>query len=77
MFKLKSLSSSIGWVYQPRPGKRKRFPLSVSNVFSGTTQNIISTNPTTIYPYRSPTYSVVIPSLQNTITHPVGELVSL
>ncbi|XP_062942427.1 transcription factor SOX-30 [Cynocephalus volans] len=62
-----------GWVYQPRPGKRKRFPLSVSNVFSGTTQNIISTNPTTIYPYRSPTYSVVIPSLQNTITHPVGE----
>ncbi|KAM9253127.1 transcription factor SOX-30 isoform 1-T1 [Dugong dugon] len=62
-----------GWVYQPRPGKRKRFPLSVSNVFSGTTQNIISTNSTTIYPYRSPTYSVVIPSLQNTITHPVGE----
>ncbi|XP_007535660.1 transcription factor SOX-30 [Erinaceus europaeus] len=62
-----------GWVYQPRPGKRKRFPLSVSNVFSGTTQNIISTNPTTIYPYRSPTYSVVIPSLQNTIAHPVGE----
>ncbi|XP_076993647.1 transcription factor SOX-30 isoform X2 [Tamandua tetradactyla] len=62
-----------GWVYQPRPGKRKRFPLSVSNVFSGTTQNIISTNPTTIYPYRSSTYSVVIPSLQNTITHPVGE----
>ncbi|KAL6043394.1 hypothetical protein STEG23_007974, partial [Scotinomys teguina] len=61
-----------GWVYQPRPGKRKRFPLSVSNVFSGTTQNIISTNPTTIYPYRSPTYSVVIPGLQNTITHPVG-----
>nr|XP_031528855.1 transcription factor SOX-30 isoform X1 [Vicugna pacos] len=62
-----------GWVYQPRPGKRKRFPLGVSGVFSGTTQNIISTNPTTIYPYRSPTYSVVIPSLQNTITHPVGE----
>ncbi|XP_058577537.1 transcription factor SOX-30 isoform X2 [Neofelis nebulosa] len=61
-----------GWVYQPRPGKRKRFPLSVSNVFSGTTQNIMSTNPTTIYPYRSPTYSVVIPSLQNTITQPVA-----
>nr|XP_012637017.1 transcription factor SOX-30 isoform X2 [Microcebus murinus] len=67
------LPSDAGWVYQPRPGKRKRFPLSVSNVFSGTTQNIISTNPTTIYPYRSPTYSVVIPSLQNTITHPVGD----
>ncbi|XP_058918914.1 transcription factor SOX-30 isoform X1 [Kogia breviceps] len=62
-----------GWVYQPRPGKRKRFPLSVSNVLSGTTQNIISTNPTTVYPYCSPTYSVVIPSLQNTITHSVGE----
>ncbi|XP_039105388.1 transcription factor SOX-30 [Hyaena hyaena] len=62
-----------GWVYQPRPGKRKRFPLSVSNVFSGTTQNIISTNPTTIYPYRSPTYSVVIPTLQNTVTHPAGD----
>uniref|UniRef100_A0A8C0CFD8 Transcription factor SOX-30 n=1 Tax=Balaenoptera musculus TaxID=9771 RepID=A0A8C0CFD8_BALMU len=62
-----------GWVYQPRPGKRKRFPLSVSNVLSGTTQNIISTNPTTIYPCCSPTYSVVIPSLQNTITHSVGE----
>nr|XP_014996808.2 transcription factor SOX-30 isoform X3 [Macaca mulatta] len=67
------LPSDAGWVYQPRPGKRKRFPLSVSNVFSGTTQNIISTNPTTVYPYRSPTYSVVIPSLQNPITHPVGE----
>ncbi|XP_029797274.1 transcription factor SOX-30 isoform X2 [Suricata suricatta] len=62
-----------GWVYQPRPGKRKRFPLSVSNVFSGTTQNVITTNPTTVYPYRSPTYSVVIPSRQNTITHPVGD----
>ncbi|XP_040831733.1 transcription factor SOX-30 isoform X2 [Ochotona curzoniae] len=63
-----------GWVYQPRPGKRKRFPLSVSNVFSGTTQNIISTNPTTIYPYRSPTYSVVIPNLQNPVTHPVARV---
>ncbi|KAK2117014.1 Transcription factor SOX-30, partial [Saguinus oedipus] len=60
-----------GWVYQPRPGKRKRFPLSVSNVFSGTTQNIITTNPTTVFPYHSPTYSVVIPSLQNPITRPV------
>uniref|UniRef100_A0A2K6EY83 Transcription factor SOX-30 n=1 Tax=Propithecus coquereli TaxID=379532 RepID=A0A2K6EY83_PROCO len=66
-----------GWVYQPRPGKRKRFPLSVSNVFSGTSHNIISTNPTTIYPYRSPTYSVVIPSLQNTITHPVARALTV
>ncbi|TEA36011.1 hypothetical protein DBR06_SOUSAS810142 [Sousa chinensis] len=62
-----------GWIYQPRPGKRKRFPLSVSNVLSGTTQNIISTNSTTVYPYCSPTYSVVIPSLQNPITHSVDE----
>ncbi|XP_030690115.1 transcription factor SOX-30 isoform X3 [Globicephala melas] len=61
-----------GWIYQPRPGKRKRFPLSVSNVLSGTTQNIISTNSTTVYPYCSPTYSVVIPSLQNPITHSVA-----
>ncbi|TFK09615.1 extracellular calcium-sensing receptor-like [Platysternon megacephalum] len=62
-----------GWVYQPRPGKRKRFPLTVSTVFSGTSQNIITTNPTTIYPFRSPTYSVVIPNVQNTIGHPVCE----
>ncbi|XP_078509845.1 transcription factor SOX-30 isoform X2 [Lissotriton helveticus] len=58
-----------GWVYQPRPGKRKRFPLNVSTVFSGTTQNIITTNATALYPYRSPAYSVVIP----TLTHSVGE----
>ncbi|XP_069508944.1 transcription factor SOX-30 [Ambystoma mexicanum] len=58
-----------GWVYQPRPGKRKRFPLNVSNVFSGTTQNLITTNATALYPYRSPAYSVVIP----TLTHTVGE----
>nr|XP_032656346.1 transcription factor SOX-30 [Chelonoidis abingdonii] len=62
-----------GWVYQPRPGKRKRFPLTVSTVFSGTSQNIITTNPTTIYPFRSPTYSVVIPNVQNSIGHPVCE----
>uniref|UniRef100_A0A8C8VLH1 Transcription factor SOX-30 n=1 Tax=Pelusios castaneus TaxID=367368 RepID=A0A8C8VLH1_9SAUR len=61
-----------GWVYQPRPGKRKRFPLTVSTVFSGTSQNIITTNPTTIYPFRSPTYSVVIPNVQNSIGHPVS-----
>ncbi|XP_038267805.1 transcription factor SOX-30 [Dermochelys coriacea] len=62
-----------GWVYQPRPGKRKRFPLTVSTVFSGTSQNIITTNPTTVYPFRSPTYSVVIPNVQNSIGHPVCE----
>ncbi|XP_049563757.1 transcription factor SOX-30 isoform X2 [Orcinus orca] len=68
------LPSDAGWIYQPRPGKRKRFPLSVSNVLSGTTQNIISTNSTTVYPYCSPTYSVVIPSLQNPITHSLDEV---
>ncbi|XP_019361500.1 PREDICTED: transcription factor SOX-30 [Gavialis gangeticus] len=62
-----------GWVYQPRPGKRKRFPLTVSTVFSGTSQNIITTNPTTIYPFRAPTYSVVIPGVQSSIGHPVCE----
>ncbi|CAM5159551.1 unnamed protein product [Natator depressus] len=62
-----------GWVYQPRPGKRKRFPLTVSTVFPGTSQNIITTNPTAIYPFRSPTYSVVIPSVQNSIGHPACE----
>ncbi|XP_038628977.1 transcription factor SOX-30 [Tachyglossus aculeatus] len=62
-----------GWVYQPRPGKRKRYPLNASSVFSTTTQSIITTNPTTIYPYRSPAYSVVIPKLQSTITHPISD----
>nr|XP_009684006.1 PREDICTED: transcription factor SOX-30 [Struthio camelus australis] len=62
-----------GWVYQPRPGKRKRFPLTVSTVFSGTSQNIITTNPAAIYPFRSPAYSVVIPNVQNSIGHPVCE----
>ncbi|XP_048718635.2 transcription factor SOX-30 isoform X2 [Caretta caretta] len=67
------LPSDAGWVYQPRPGKRKRFPLTVSTVFPGTSQNIITTNPTAIYPFRSPTYSVVIPSVQNSIGHPACE----
>ncbi|XP_062443495.1 transcription factor SOX-30 [Rhea pennata] len=62
-----------GWVYQPRPGKRKRFPLTVSTVFSGTSQNIITTNPAAIYPFRSPAYSVVIPNVQNNIGHPPGK----
>ncbi|NXA32110.1 SOX30 factor, partial [Eudromia elegans] len=62
-----------GWVYQPRPGKRKRFPLTASSVFSSTSQNIISTNPTAIFPFQSPTYSVVIPNVQNNIGHPVCE----
>uniref|UniRef100_A0A8B9N762 Transcription factor SOX-30 n=1 Tax=Accipiter nisus TaxID=211598 RepID=A0A8B9N762_9AVES len=62
-----------GWVYQPRPGKRKRFPLPVSAVFSGTTQSIITTNPAGICPFQSPAYSVVIPNVKNNIGHPVCE----
>ncbi|NWX95405.1 SOX30 factor, partial [Nothoprocta ornata] len=62
-----------GWVYQPRPGKRKRFPLTASTVFSSTSQNIITTNPTAIYPFRSPAYSVVIPNVQNSVGHAVCE----
>ncbi|XP_010577517.1 PREDICTED: transcription factor SOX-30 [Haliaeetus leucocephalus] len=62
-----------GWVYQPRPGKRKRFPLPVSAVFSGTSQSIITTNPAGICPFQSPAYSVVIPNVKNNIGHPVCE----
>ncbi|NXK45425.1 SOX30 factor, partial [Chauna torquata] len=65
-----------GWVYQPRPGKRKRFPLTVSALFSGTTQSIIATNPPAICPFQSPAYSVVIPNVQNSIGHPVCEVPS-
>ncbi|XP_069755148.1 transcription factor SOX-30-like isoform X3 [Narcine bancroftii] len=57
-----------GWVYQPRPGKKKRFALGVpTNVFPGSGQNIVSTTPATIYPYRPATYSVVIPNLQTNV----------
>eukprot|EP00062_Callorhinchus_milii_P007135 gi/632948642/ref/XP_007889707.1/ PREDICTED: transcription factor SOX-30 [Callorhinchus milii] len=60
-----------GWVYQPRPGKKKRFALGVpSNVFSGSGQNIVTTTPATIYPYRPATYSVVIPNLQTSVNRP-------
>nr|XP_009940937.1 PREDICTED: transcription factor SOX-30 [Opisthocomus hoazin] len=62
-----------GWIYQPRPGKKKRFPLPVSAVFSGTSQSIISTNPSGICPFQSPAYSVVIPNVKNSIGHPVCE----
>ncbi|KAM6055614.1 transcription factor SOX-30 [Theristicus caerulescens] len=62
-----------GWVYQPRPGKRKRFPLPVSAVFSGTSQSLIATNPAGVCPFQSPAYSVVIPSVKNSIGHPVCE----
>ncbi|KFV45083.1 Transcription factor SOX-30, partial [Gavia stellata] len=62
-----------GWVYQPRPGKRKRFPLPVSAVFSSTSQSIIPTNPAGICPFQSPAYSLVIPNVKNSIGHPACE----
>ncbi|XP_072923135.1 transcription factor SOX-30-like [Hemitrygon akajei] len=60
-----------GWVYQPRPGKKKRFALGVpSNAFPGSGQTIVSTAPATIYPYRPATYSVVVPNLQANVNRP-------
>lgn len=68
------LSSSLtGWVYQPRQGKRKRFPLPVSAVFAGAPQSLITTNPAGICPFQPPAYSVVIPNVKNSIGHPVCE----
>ncbi|NWW90902.1 SOX30 factor, partial [Rhynochetos jubatus] len=59
------------WVYQPRPGKKKRFALPASAVFSGASQRFIATNPTGICPFQS--HSVVIPSVKNSIVQPVCE----
>ncbi|NXW54151.1 SOX30 factor, partial [Eurystomus gularis] len=60
-----------GWVYQPRQGKRKRFPLPATTVFSSTSQSIITTNPAGVCPFQAPAYSVVISNVQNGIGHPV------
>ncbi|XP_015731686.1 transcription factor SOX-30 [Coturnix japonica] len=62
-----------GWVYQPRPGKRKRYPLAVSAVFSSTTQNIITTNPVAVYPFPSPAFPAAMHNIQKNIGHPVCE----
>ncbi|KAK1159306.1 transcription factor SOX-30-like [Acipenser oxyrinchus oxyrinchus] len=52
-----------GWVYQPRPGKRKRYPLGLSSsLMSGASQSILSTTPAPVM--RPTTYSVVIPNIQ-------------
>ncbi|KFV19836.1 Transcription factor SOX-30, partial [Tauraco erythrolophus] len=58
------------WVYQPRPGKRKRL------VPSSPSQSIITTNSAGIYPFQSPAYSVIIPNINNSIGHPVCEVPS-
>ncbi|NXS59534.1 SOX30 factor, partial [Brachypteracias leptosomus] len=60
-----------GWVYQPRQGKRKRFPLPVTTVFSSASQSIIATNPAGVCPFQPPAYSVVIPNIKNSIGRPV------
>ncbi|XP_041123009.1 transcription factor SOX-30-like [Polyodon spathula] len=52
-----------GWVYQPRPGKRKRYPLGISSsLMSGASQSVLSTTPAPVM--RPTTYSVVIPNIQ-------------
>ncbi|KAM4675772.1 transcription factor SOX-30 [Discoglossus pictus] len=58
-----------GWVYQPRPGKRKRFPLGVSSEYSSSSRNMITSSSAPVYSYSSPAYSIMIPSLG----HSVGE----
>lgn len=65
--------SLTDWVYQPRPSKRKRFPLPVSAVFPSVSQSVITTKPAGICSIQSPAYSVVIPSIKNSIGHPVCE----
>lgn len=65
--------SLTGWVYQPRQGKRKRFPLPVSAVFSSASQSILATNPAAVCPFQPPACSVVIPSVQTSIGHAVCE----
>ncbi|NXC16012.1 SOX30 factor, partial [Corythaeola cristata] len=64
------------WVYQPRPGKRKRFALPVSAVFSSPSQSIITTNSAGIYPFQTPAYSIIIPNVKNSIGHPVCQVPS-
>ncbi|NXJ04284.1 SOX30 factor, partial [Odontophorus gujanensis] len=60
-----------GWVYQPREGKRKRYPLAVSTVFSSTTQNISTTNPVAVCPFPSPSFPAAMHSIEKNTGHPV------
>ncbi|KFQ34026.1 Transcription factor SOX-30, partial [Mesitornis unicolor] len=60
-----------GWVYQPRPGKKKRFPLPISTAPNGTSQSIITTK--AIFPFQKPACSFGIPSVKSSIGHPVCE----
>ncbi|NWI61734.1 SOX30 factor, partial [Calyptomena viridis] len=58
-----------GWVYQPN--KKKCFPPPAAAVFSGTSQNAITTSPAGTHPFPSLVYSFANP--KNTIGHPVCE----
>ncbi|NXH14364.1 SOX30 factor, partial [Bucco capensis] len=69
--RLKHSAEFPDWVYQPRQGKKKSFPLPISAIFSSTSQGIITTNAATVCPIPTPPYSVVISSVKNSIAHPV------
>ncbi|NXG64228.1 SOX30 factor, partial [Hemiprocne comata] len=62
-----------GWVYQPRAGKRKRFPVPGSAVLPSTSQNVVTKSPSGVCSFQPPIYSVVIPNVQSRIGHPVCE----
>ncbi|NXT73301.1 SOX30 factor, partial [Zapornia atra] len=66
-----------GWVYQPRPSKRKRLPVPASAALPSTSQAIITTSPAGIFPFQLPAYSVVIPNVMNSIGLPVCEAPSV
>ncbi|NXI39541.1 SOX30 factor, partial [Galbula dea] len=69
--RLKHREEFPDWVYQPRQGKKKSFPLPVSAACSSTSQSITATNATAICPIQTPVYSLVIPNVKNGIGHPV------
>ncbi|NXV70922.1 SOX30 factor, partial [Atlantisia rogersi] len=66
-----------GWVYQPRPSKRKRLPVPASAVLPSNSQTIITTNSAGIYPLQPSAYSFVIPNVMNSIGLPVCEAASV
>ncbi|NWV72667.1 SOX30 factor, partial [Dasyornis broadbenti] len=69
--KLRHREEFPGWVYQPN--KKKCSPPPGSAVFSGTSQNTITTNPAGTLPFSSPAYSFVNSNVKNSVGHPVCE----
>ncbi|XP_075061492.1 transcription factor SOX-30 [Mixophyes fleayi] len=53
-----------GWVYQPRPGKKKKFPASDYSIAS---YNLMSSNTTPVISYSSPTFSIMMPPISQTM----------